>query len=96
MVCKKRKLDVEEFQFDLPATEDSLSGKTLGQLKLNTLRLIPRGQQVVLIHVVIAIGCSHALNSVICSVDPMSEGRGRHNSTSPKVILWYIVSALVE
>ena len=29
-------------RFDLPATEGSLAGKTLGQLKLTSLRIVPR------------------------------------------------------
>ena len=42
MACKKRRLDVKDYRFDLPATEDSLLDKTLAQLRLNTLKMVPR------------------------------------------------------
>ena len=33
---------MEDVRFDLPATEDSLADKTLGQLKLTFFKIIPR------------------------------------------------------
>ena len=43
-VCRKRGLDVSMFRFDLPATEASLAGKTLGQLRISSLKIVPRGE----------------------------------------------------
>ena len=35
-------MEETDVKFDLPATEDSLAGKTLGQLKLTFFKIIPR------------------------------------------------------
>lgn len=42
LVCRKRNMEETDVKFDLPATEDSLAGKTLGQLKLTFFKIIPR------------------------------------------------------
>jgi hypothetical protein len=51
MVCRKRNLEVEDLKFDLPATEGSLAGKTLGQLKLTFFKIIPRADTTVDKHI---------------------------------------------
>ena len=45
-VCEKRNLDVSYHKFDLPVTPESLAGKTLGQLKINSIRVICTGERV--------------------------------------------------
>ena len=64
-------LDEQEFRFDLPATEASLAGKTLGQLKLTSLTLIPRAgqgtQPVVLVELkVFAFLCIRCVVQMFC------------------------------
>lgn len=44
-VCEKRNLDLTTHCFDLPATEESLAGKTLGQLKINNVTVISKGEE---------------------------------------------------
>ena len=44
-VCEKRNLDPATHCFDLPATEESLAGKTLGQLKINNVKVISKGEE---------------------------------------------------
>jgi hypothetical protein len=45
LICEKRNLDVGDYRFDLPATEDSLAGKTLEQLKITSIRVVMRGKR---------------------------------------------------
>ena len=43
-VCEKRNLDPSRHWFALPATEESVAGKTLEQLKINSITVICKGQ----------------------------------------------------
>ena len=43
-ICEKRNLEVADHRFDLPATEASLAGKTLEQLKITAIRVVMRGK----------------------------------------------------
>jgi len=44
-VCEKRNLDPATHFFDLPATEESLEGKTLEQLKINNIKVVLNGEK---------------------------------------------------
>lgn len=44
-VCEKRNLDPATHFFDLPATEESLAGKTLEQLKINNIKVVLKGEK---------------------------------------------------
>jgi len=44
-VCEKRNLDPATHFFDLPATEESLAGKTLEQLKINSIKVVLKGEK---------------------------------------------------
>ena len=41
-ICEKRNMDESKYWFDLPATEESLAGKTLEQLKIINFKVICR------------------------------------------------------
>ena len=43
-ICEKRNLELADHRFDLPATEESLAGKTLEQLKITAIRVVLRGR----------------------------------------------------
>lgn len=45
LICEKRSLEVKDHRFDLPATEESLAGKTLEQLKITSIRVVMRGKE---------------------------------------------------
>ena len=45
LICEKRNLEVSDHRFDLPATEESLAGKTLEQLKITSIRVVMRGKE---------------------------------------------------
>ena len=42
-ICEKRNLEVSYHKFDLPVTPESLAGKTIGQLKINSIRVVCTG-----------------------------------------------------
>ena len=43
-ICGKRNIDPAHHRFDLPVTEESLAQRSLQQLKINSIKVIAKGQ----------------------------------------------------